>query len=249
MMQIVTLPYQLLLQKSARQALDISLKGHVIIIDEAHNLMDTITNIHSISVTQSQLTRCRAQLGTYLQRFRNKLKGKNRVYVAQVVRLIDSVISYLEGKAASEQATEGIVEIGDLMSGKGVDQINLHKLMRYLQESKLARRVEGYAIHTQEQANNEKGKGGAGQHVSTMPVLSHVQSFFQTMTNPATEGRFFYGKDENNDLILRYMLLDPTQHFREIVEEARAVILAGGTMSPVNLPEQYILASLRLIDA
>lgn len=100
--EIVTLPYPLLLQKSAREALGINLKGHVLIIDEAHNLMDAISGIHGISVTLEQLKRSRAQLGVYLQKFRNRLVGKNRVYIAQVVRLLDSLSGYLEGKAGSK---------------------------------------------------------------------------------------------------------------------------------------------------
>ena len=230
------MPYPLLLQKSAREALDIFLKGHVVIIDEAHNLMDTISNIHSTTVTLVQLKRCRLQLGGYLQKFRNRLKGKNRVYVAQVVRLIDSMSGFLEARMSEKQSSEGIVDVGHLMAGKGVDQINLYKLMHYLQESKLARKVEGYTTHAE--AQEMKGKSGrikAEDHVSTMPVLTHVQSFLQTLTNPAAEGRFFYEKDEKNEISLKYMLLDPTQHFREIVEDARAVILAGGTMSPVRI--------------
>ncbi len=98
--EIVTLPYPLLLQKSARDALGINLKGHVVIIDEAHNLMDAISGIHGAEVSLKQLKRGRTQLGIYLQKFRKRLKGKNRVYIAQVVRVIDSLIGYLEGRLA-----------------------------------------------------------------------------------------------------------------------------------------------------
>lgn len=98
--EIVTLPYPLLLQKSAREALGLSLKGHVVIIDEAHNLMDAVAGIHSVEVSLHQLKRARAQIGVYLQKFRNRLKGKNRVYIAQVVRAIDSLSGYLEEKLA-----------------------------------------------------------------------------------------------------------------------------------------------------
>ncbi|TVY64194.1 ATP-dependent DNA helicase CHL1, partial [Lachnellula suecica] len=147
--EIVTLPYPLLLQKSAREALGISLKGHVVIIDEAHNLMDAISGIHGVEVSLKQLKAARAQLGIYLQKFRNRLKGKNRVYVAQVVRVIDSLAGYLEGRSALPQA-DGIALEKELLAGKGVDQINLFKLIKYLQESKLARKVEGYATHTAE---------------------------------------------------------------------------------------------------
>ena len=96
--EIVTLPYPLLLQKNAREALGLSLKGHVVIIDEAHNLMDAIAGIHGVEVSLKQLKRARTQLGVYLQKFRNRLKGKNRVYIAQVVRVIDSLAGYLEGR-------------------------------------------------------------------------------------------------------------------------------------------------------
>jgi Rad3-related DNA helicase len=69
----VTLPYPLLLQRSAREALGISLRDHIVIIDEAHNLMDAIAGIYSVSVTLEQVQQARTQLTVYLQKFRNKL--------------------------------------------------------------------------------------------------------------------------------------------------------------------------------
>ena len=194
--------------------------------------MDTISNIHSVSITLTQLKQCRSQLGIYLQKFRNKLKGKNRVYVAQTVRLIDSLSSCLETVDGGKRVSEGVVDISALMAGKGVDQINLYKLMNYLQESKLARKVGGYA--DKEKINASKSSN-VKQRISMLPVLAHAQSFFETLTNPATEGRFFYEKHDDDEVSLKYMLLDPSHHFKEIVEDARAVILAGGTMSPVLL--------------
>ena len=227
--QIVTLPYPLLLQENTRKTLDISLKGHIVIIDEAHNLIDAISNIYSASILLSQLKRSRSQLGIYLQKFRNKLKGKNRVYVTQVVRLIDSIAACLVAKASQSTVPDGVLQISDLMAGKGVDQINLYKLMRYLQDSKLARKVDAYVIR----AEQEK-KGESNGHVSTTPVLSHVQNFLQALTNPSADGRFFFSRIDGNDVSLEYMLLDSSYHFRDIVDEARAVILIGGTMSPVS---------------
>ena len=212
--------------------------------------MDAIANIHSVSITQSQLQLARAQLGGYLLKFKNRLKGKNRVYVTQLVRVIDSLAAYLAGRGGA--AGEGAVQVGELMAGKGVDQINLYKLMHYLQESKLARKVERYAVFAEEQqakssssttfnASTSKkadhrttpGERKAGAPAG-MPVLIHLQGFLLALTHPATEGRFFYDATSAQDVVLKYLLLDPTHHFREIVDEARAVILAGGTMSPVS---------------
>ncbi|KFZ13095.1 hypothetical protein V501_03880 [Pseudogymnoascus sp. VKM F-4519 (FW-2642)] len=247
--EIVTLPYPLLLQKSAREALGVSVKGHVVIVDEAHNLMDAIAGIYGITVSLSQLKRSRAQIGQYLQRFRNKLKGKNRVYVAQVVRLIDSLAQFLDGKAAGQKG-EMVVEPSELLAGRGVDQINLYKLMRYLQDSKLARKVEGYIVFAEGAVadnGNSAGKArkpDAASEAAT-PTLQHIQSLLVALTNPSKEGRLFYVKDpETSDVVLKYMLLDPTHHFQEIVSEARAVILAGGTMSPMADYTSHLLSYL-----
>lgn len=201
----------------------------MVIIDEAHNLMDTISNIHSLSITHSQLQRCREQLTIYLHKYRSKLKGKNRVYLTQLVRLLDSLSSRLHEIGSQSQTRDGIIAVDELMSGKGIDQINLYKLTRYLEESKLARKVSGYITYIED----EKAPSTV-EPPSTSPILTQVQSFIQTLTYPASEGRFFFERDEKNEICLKYMLLDPTQHFREIVEESKAIILAGGTMSPVS---------------
>ncbi|CAG8961294.1 hypothetical protein HYFRA_00013574, partial [Hymenoscyphus fraxineus] len=241
--EIVTLPYPLLLQKSAREALGISLKGHVIIIDEAHNLMDAIASIHGIEVSLRQLKTARAQLGIYLQKFRNRLKGKNRIYVTQVVRVIDSLVGYLDSRIPLQQA-DGVVSDKELLAGKNVDQINLFKLLRYLQESKIARKVEGYLIHKETSeslalaSKTKSQKPPQLKPASSTPVLHHIASLLSALTNPSAEGRLFFTKpsppSEPDLITLKYMLLDPSAHFQEVVSEAKAVILAGGTMSPFS---------------
>ncbi|XP_032246702.1 ATP-dependent DNA helicase DDX11 isoform X2 [Phoca vitulina] len=55
--QLVVLPYQMLLHAATRQAAGIRLQGQVVLIDEAHNLIDTITGIHSAEVSGSQVRR------------------------------------------------------------------------------------------------------------------------------------------------------------------------------------------------
>jgi chromosome transmission fidelity protein 1 len=225
----------LLLQKSAREALNLSLKDHIVVIDEAHNLMDAIIGVYSISVTLTQVQQARMQLTIYLQKFRNKLKGKNRVYVAQTIRMLDCIIDYLQSRMHDSRVGDGLADVGALMAGKGVDQINLLKLNTYIHESKLARKVDAYTIHLEKSTTDGvkamKPSSQVPRH--SVPVLTHIQGFLLALMNPSTEGRFFYSKEGSNDIALKYMLLDPASHFKDIVEEARAVVLAGGTMSPV----------------
>jgi chromosome transmission fidelity protein 1 len=204
--------------------LKIALDGHVIIIDEAHNLMDSICGIYSCSIALSQLQRGRQQLIAYLQRFRTRLKGKNRIYVAQIVRLLDSLIAYLLPKNVLKTPKDGEVQVNELLESKGVDQINLYKLNLYIQESRLARKVDGYTTHITTKDSPE--------HIKT-PVLMQIQTFMLALMNPSSEGRFFYAL-EDGEVTLSYLLLDAAPHFQEVTSSARTVILAGGTMSPMD---------------
>lgn len=98
--EIITLPYPLLLQKTARDALGIKLEGNVVIVDEAHNIMDAVANVYASEISLNELKRARQMLGVYVKKFGKKLKGENRVMVAQVAKVVDGLRVWLE--SASE---------------------------------------------------------------------------------------------------------------------------------------------------
>ena len=236
--EILTLPYPLLLQKSARESLNISVKGHVVIIDEAHNLLDAIADSYSCSVSLVQLEMATSQLMAYLLKFKARLKDKNRVYVTQTVRLLDSVSGCLRHMARETSENEATISINQLLSGKGVDQIQPHTIIRYLQESKLAFKVENYRL------SQATASSTAVPERSERGALQAFNNFLAVLMNPSPEGQFFFTRDEHGKVSVRYLLLDPREHFRDIVEEARAVILAGGTMTPMSHYKDFLFSYL-----
>lgn len=205
-----------------------SLEDNVVIIDEGHNLMDAITAANSVTVSLSQIEATTGHLTSYVQTFKSRLKGSNRVYVAQVIRLLRSVADCLrERKQAGKP--EGLLLATQLLAGKNADQVNPHSLIRYLHTSKLLRKVEGFVEHHMRKTETKP---------TTTPTIFNdlmlAESLILVLVNPAREGRFFFSA-HNSDLVLRYTLLDPANAFREVAEQAKAVILAGGTMSPVSI--------------
>ncbi|KAI3400090.1 hypothetical protein diail_4628 [Diaporthe ilicicola] len=239
--EIVALPYPLLLQESAREALGIHLEGNVVVIDEAHNIMDAVANVHAAEIQLSELRRARQMLGVYFKRFGKKLKGENRIMVAQVVKVVDGLTEW-SNTALSYKTEHGIVDPNSLLKTKGIDQINMFKLIKYIQESKLAFKVESYAAHIEEPESS--GTSTKAGHSS--PVLHTLLSFIVALTNPADEGRIFYEKSPNPpDIKLSYLLLSPTHAFSSIATSARAVILAGGTMSPFDDYESHLFPYLK----
>ncbi|KAK0648307.1 DNA repair helicase [Cercophora newfieldiana] len=239
--EVITLPYPLLLQKSAREALGIELEGNVVIIDEAHNIMDAVANVYAAEIRLSELRRARQMLGVYVKRFGKKLKGENRVMVAQLGKIVESLAEWLSGSLQAK-TEHGIADPNGLLKHRGADQINLYQLIKYIHDSKLAYKAESYASHVEEQnfsASDTKSR------VST-PVLHTLVSFLTALTNLSTEGRIFFEKlpGPPPDIKLSYLLLSPTHAFSSIAESARAVILAGGTMSPFDDYKAHLFPTL-----
>jgi len=243
--EIVTLPYPLLLQKSARDALGIKLEGNVVIIDEAHNIMDAVSNVYAAEIRLAELRKARQLLGIYVKRFGKKLKGENRVLVAQVARVVDSLSEWMDG-ALKAKAEQGIVDPNLLLKAKGADQLNLFQLIKYVQQSKLAFKVESYATHIETDAAPDVQKASSVPKAVSSPVLHTLVAFLTALTNLSSEGRVFFEKLPGTppDIKLAYLLLSPTHAFSSIASSARAVILAGGTMSPFDDYKAHLFPSL-----
>ncbi|KAJ8128976.1 hypothetical protein O1611_g4657 [Lasiodiplodia mahajangana] len=241
--EVITLPYPLLLQKSARDALGIKLDGNIVIIDEAHNIMDAIANVYASEICLKDLVRARLLLQVYVKKFGKKLKGKNRVMVGQVARVVDGLRAWMEN-SLNVKSDQGIVDPNALLKHKGIDQINLFKLIEYVQRSKLAYKIEGYAAHVE-----TLGETKPATPFSSTPVLHTLVSFLVSLGNLSSEGRIFYhkiGEREHQDIKLSYLLLSPTHAFSSIALKARAVILAGGTMSPFDDYTAHLFPDLAL---
>jgi chromosome transmission fidelity protein 1 len=52
--ELVVLPYNSILHGPTRKSLGIELKGNVVILDEAHNIIETINSIHGASIRNNQ---------------------------------------------------------------------------------------------------------------------------------------------------------------------------------------------------
>lgn len=70
------------------------------------------------------------------------------------------------------------------------------------------------------------------------PPLHAVQAFILTLINANEDGKIIVtttmSKGSSAAVTLKYQLLNPSRVFQEVVEGARAVILAGGTMAPMS---------------
>ncbi|TPX68230.1 hypothetical protein SpCBS45565_g03214 [Spizellomyces sp. 'palustris'] len=222
-------------QKTARESVGITVKGNIVIIDEAHNLIDAITSVHSVSLDSRQLNRSDAQLQSYLQKYKSRLKGKTLAYIRQLLLLIKALQRALRPLTSEERAQSYIRRTNDFVHDLDIDHINLFKIERYLANSGLAQKLQGFAERTEDPkvAADTEDTDFMPKHVSP---LKPVEAFLMSLTNPDLEGRIVVNISEADSSAsnLKYLLLNPANCFRSIVEDARAVVLAGGTMEPVQ---------------
>jgi chromosome transmission fidelity protein 1 len=67
-------------------------------------------------------------------------------------------------------------------------------------------------------------------------MFHRLQAFLLALTAAERDGRLVISLTSASPRVvsLKYLLLNPEEVFRDVVDEARAVVLAGGTMAPVR---------------
>lgn len=232
--QIVTLPYSLLLQKSSREALGIDLKDKIILVDEAHNLISAITSIYGCVLSLHTIQRAKSQLNTYLEKFKNRLKGKNVMYIKQILAICDALERYLLNWKSGRKSKDDSMRMANAMLHElGIDHLNMYKIEQYLARSQVALKVSGYMDKLETMRVGRSNEVTRSTKSGTVPALQEIETFLLALTNNDADGRIFL-LDEDGILQFKYVLLDPSKHFRQVVEEARSIVLAGGTMEPIE---------------
>ncbi|CAN6326286.1 unnamed protein product [Urochloa humidicola] len=236
---LVVLPYQSLLLKSARESLGLNLKDSVVIIDEAHNLADSLTNMYNSKITSSQLKAVLSHLDAYLDRFHNVLGAGNRRYIQTLTVLTRSFLRVLinnqDGAGASTMSS---MTINQFLFALDIDNINILKLCQYVKESNIIHKVSGYAnkiTSTQDGANQfdvqqEHGEG------SSIACFQALVDFLRSLLNGNDDGRIIVAKQKLNG------------QSEEVTRDSYAVILAGGTLQPIEETRLRLCPSLPPTD-
>lgn len=83
-----------------------------------------------------------------------------------------------------------------------------------------------------EAAPNKK-RDSAAKHAS-IAAFHAVEDFLLSLTDALDDGRVTLSLEAGDSVVVKYVLLNPAERFADVVNSARAVVLAGGTMEPVS---------------
>jgi len=104
--EIIALPYNILFQKETRQSFSINLKNQIIIIDEAHNLIDAIAQIHSVEITDLHVSQSITQLNNYVNRYKSRFSAKNMLYLRHLLNILNGLNKVFTSKEDAKLENE-----------------------------------------------------------------------------------------------------------------------------------------------
>ncbi|XP_037935516.1 ATP-dependent DNA helicase DDX11 [Teleopsis dalmanni] len=283
--QIIMLPYQMLLHHRTRVQSGINLRGAVVIIDEAHNLLDTISQLYSCEISLQQLTILQQQMTGYKMKFVKRFNTSNLLRINQLIFVVKRLIKLIKPNGDGTNSNRRTLRTYDVTSEGEFFNINLKELVQFCENNRLAQKLQGFAQrqnqepqpsenkppvknsaaldilkklqqeHAERQSKSQKRQNKTKEedlkdnvvndsNKPRIPVsvstLRPFLSFIDSLTESADDGRVFIDYDANaKSGTLKYLLLNPGNHFETIINEARAIVIAGGTMQPTTeLTEQ-----------
>uniref|UniRef100_A0A7S3QEP4 Helicase ATP-binding domain-containing protein n=1 Tax=Chaetoceros debilis TaxID=122233 RepID=A0A7S3QEP4_9STRA len=257
--EVVVVPYNTLLSKSARDAVGLSLKKSLVIIDESHNIPEALRSLSSCTMTASAIDGAMIQLTNYVKKYSSRLAGRNIFYLGQIRRFLTSSAKYLRSgrnRNSGVKMNKEMVTATDLLFTLKLDNLNLFNILRYLERSGLSQKLHGFTNASAEYKSIEvdTSPNFVSKHISQMSV---VETFLRCLTSSQQEGRVIIEIPEegankvdtgSRDSVqsianFRYLLLDPSTEFKNIRQEAHAIVLAGGTLRPFTHIATELLGS------
>ncbi|KAL7550335.1 hypothetical protein ACHAWF_013582 [Thalassiosira exigua] len=251
--EVVVAPYNTLLSPQARRSVGLSLRNSLVVIDEAHNVPEALRSLSSCQLSLPVAQAALSQLLSYTQKYSGRLAGRNVFYLGQIRRVLSAMIKYLKRPSArgveNDSAeprggpvqTKEMMAAVDLMFTLRLDNVNLFSIVRYLEKSRLSQKLLGFVNRSDStiESSPENGSNvGSGEkkefsskHVSSM---SFLETFLTRLTGTSREGRVIveWPSEEGKSPTFRFVQIHSASQLDNVLEEAHAVVLAGGTLRP-----------------
>ncbi|KAL3822856.1 hypothetical protein ACHAXA_006220 [Cyclostephanos tholiformis] len=243
--EVVVLPYNTLLSSQARQSVGLSIKNALIVIDEAHNIPETLRNISSCKLSLPVAEAALSQLLAYTRKYSGRLAGRNVFYLGQIRRILSTMIKYLKylpnaSKKASEDSEDKqrreMIAAVDLMFTLKLDNVNLFTILRYMEKSRLSQKLLGFINNEDESGIPSKETADfLSKHVSPMSIF---ETFIQRLTGTSKEGKIIVEwpavelSTGVQNATFRFVQIHSGSPLENLVQESHAIVLAGGTLRP-----------------
>ncbi|ELA47102.1 hypothetical protein VCUG_01375 [Vavraia culicis subsp. floridensis] len=218
------LPYQMLFSKDARDSFKLQIKDSIIIIDEAHNIYESVIQMNSVSVSYHLIKKYIKAFSKYRARFSQKCDAtqvpsldncrangftQGKVIADAFLDILGHLDNFCECNKNQALTEEKCLRVNDFLVKSHLQNYNMFRLKEYMRSTSLTQKLEGY----------EKDL-----HFGLYTIVN----FLVLLTNSDSNGLILYDMSK-----IRFTPLDPKLYFEDVLE-CKSLILAGGTMEPLN---------------
>lgn len=142
--QLVLLPYQMLLHRRTRQQTGLDLRNAIVIVDEGHNLIDTMAGMHAAEMRLGQLQLAHRQLLAYKAKYFARFSTANLLRLNQLVFVANRLAKLLEKHDTKIAAR--MLRTHELLSEADIDTQPLAEILAFCERTRLAQKVQGFAM-------------------------------------------------------------------------------------------------------
>lgn len=229
---ILFLPYNILLTKEGRASAGLELKDAIVVVDEAHNLYDSIVQMNSVRISHECINK-------FVYAFKEVYKrNQNNADVKTVIYILERINNFLE--KTHKQVEEVCLSVSLFVIEAQLSCINMLDVDEFIRNSNIAQKIlrKKYLLTP-----------------SDLPRLYDISRFLYLLTMSDEHGRIFYvpkqgeqGRDApnlnpnlrptphssiNTHSYISFTPLSPKLYIEDLLE-AKSIILAGGTMEPIE---------------
>ncbi|XBJ08501.1 hypothetical protein VPH35_013790 [Triticum aestivum] len=180
-----------------------------------------------------------SHLEAYLNRFQNVLGAGNRRYIQTLTVLTRSFLRCLISNEDCSSAVTSMT-INKFLFSFDIDNINIVKLCQYLKESNIVHKVSGYANKLFITENgvcnlNHGQQHGEGSSITSFQALTDL---LRSLLYCNDDGRIIVARHkpggQPEDAYIKFVMLCAEKTFSEVTDDAHVVIMAGGTLQPIE---------------
>ena len=217
----------------------------MVVFDEAHNLSSALSEIHSPRVTRDMLALSLRQLEAYHARYADRLSSLSHSFLIHLQTVLRALLAVLTSPPPA-LGRVSVLRTDAFLRMLRVEDINLFDLLRFVAAKRILFKLNGFVdrMRGEESGGGGKGEGeiggkseGGGKKESEgLAPISHfpvVLAFIGALTSDSEDTKIVV--DCGDTPFVQLLLLNPESHFETIIQDARSVIITGGTLQPVSL--------------
>ncbi|OHT10150.1 helicase [Tritrichomonas foetus] len=223
---IVLLPYQTLFQQSTRENMGISVDNSYIVVDEAHNLVDALNALYTVSLTYNDIEVSCNKLMNYRRIISRPPVGDKVLAEStkserdQAIKNITAVYTILNkiSKIVADGKNKGTIadNMNNFQAKNRIQTGNTFSLIGWAKEARLVYKC----CHSEKEETDR---------INSSESLRKCLTFIEMMGYTDDMGKVIISNDQ-----LSYLLLNPSTVFTEVSSLATSTVLVGGTLQPLE---------------